>query len=147
MPRVGSFYNPPPCLVSYLYQSFFLFSVTDMWDVPSIDRFYISISGKSYPLSRHRFCFFNDLLITTLSSVSVAAFMSRVFADIMTTDIGMPRWSVRTRRLVPNLPLPVGFGPIMSPPKGAFTDTLSSDCHVHLMPLRSSYISNSLTHN
>ena len=33
------------------------------------------------------------------------------------------------------------------PPKGAFTDTLSSDCHVHLIPLRSSYISNSLTHN
>ena len=44
--------------------------------------------------------------------------------------------------------LSVGFGPTCHlPPKGAFTDMLSSDCHFHLMPLRSSYSFNSLTHN
>jgi hypothetical protein len=46
-----------------------------------IDSF--SISGKSYPLSRHRFCFFNDLSTTTLSSVSVCCSndVKRVIAD------------------------------------------------------------------
>ena len=80
-----------------------------------------SISGKSYPLSRHRFCLLNfrgrGLLTTMLSSVSTAAFMSCVLAAVMTTDNGTPFWSVSTCLLVPSLPLSVGLAPVLSPLK------------------------------
>lgn len=48
-----------------------------------------------------------------------------------------------------NLPLSVGLGPISHfPPKGAFTDTLSSDCQVHWIPTTPpSYTFSSLVHN
>jgi hypothetical protein len=101
-------------------------------------------------LSRQRLCFSTGLWTTILSSVFIEAFISCIFAPvIVVTDNGMPFWSTNTCRLVPDLPLSVvGFGPTSHfPPKGAFTDMLSSDCHFHLMPLRSSYSFSSLTHN
>ncbi len=52
-------------------------------------------SVKSYPLSRHRFCVSLGLFLsTTLSSVLIAAFISWVFAAVITTDSGIPFLSV-----------------------------------------------------
>lgn len=48
---------------------------------------------ESYPLSRQRFCTplpKPGFSITILSRVSVAAFMSCILAEVMTTDNGMP---------------------------------------------------------
>ena len=59
-----------------------------------IDSF--SISGKSYPLSRHRFCVSLGLFLSPiLSSVLMAAFISWVFAAVITTDSGIPFLSVK----------------------------------------------------
>ena len=102
-----------------------------------------SISWKSYPLSRHRFCFCEEDILLFLfakipSIVFVAAFISCVLTAVINNnrqiDNGIPFLSVNTWRFVPSLPLSVGFGPVMSPPKGAFIDTLSSDCQIQLIP-------------
>lgn len=114
MPWIGTFYNPPPFL-STTTMFLLLTLVPDMWYVPSLDNlpFYF---WKIIPLSRHRFCFFIfGLLSTALSSVLMAAFMSWVLAAVMTTDNGMPFLSVSRCLFVPNLPLSVGFGPVLSP--------------------------------
>ncbi|AFU57847.1 hypothetical protein Ngar_c09050 [Candidatus Nitrososphaera gargensis Ga9.2] len=92
-----------------------------------------SISGKSYPLSRHRFCllYFRGRcrLTTMLSSVSAAAFMSCVLAPSTTTPMGTPLPSTRRLLLVPDLALSVGFGPVLFSPEGRF-------CHhaIHRLP-------------
>src|SRR5512133_3206437 len=98
----------------------------------------LSISGKSYPLSRHRFCFFNGFSTTTLSSVSVAAFMSCVFAAVMTQQILECQVGLSVHdALFLFYPCLLDLN-LSCPPKGALIDTLSSDCHINLMPLRSS---------
>ena len=91
---------------------------------------------------------YDGLLITILSSVFIAAFISCVLAAVITTDSGIPCPSVSTCRFVPNLPLSVGLGPISHfPPKGAFIDTLSRDWHFHWIPTTSSYNFSILAHN
>jgi hypothetical protein len=96
-------------------------------------------------------CFSTGLWTTILSSVFIEAFISScIFAPVIVTDNGMPFWStiIHVAWFQIYLPLSVGFGPTCHlSPKCAFTDMLSSDCHVHLMPLRSSYSFSSLTHN
>src|SRR5450759_435312 len=49
------------------------------------------------------------------SSVSKVAFMSWVFAPVMTAERGVPLWSVRMCLFVPSLALSVGLGPVLSP--------------------------------
>ena len=81
-------------------------------------------------MSRHRFCFFfwlyfglgdddddDCLLITMLSTVSIATLTSWVFADVITTDKGIPSLSVRICLLLPNLLLSVGLCPVFAPLK------------------------------
>ena len=87
-----------------------------------------SISLEWYALSRHRFCFFfwfcfelNDdngdggLLITVLSTVSIATVTSWVLADVITVDSGIPSLSVRICLLLPNLLLSVGLWSVFAP--------------------------------
>ena len=54
----------------------------------------------------------NDLLITMLSIVSIATVTSCVFADVITTDKGIPFLSVRICLLLSNLLLSVGLWPV-----------------------------------
>jgi hypothetical protein len=102
-------------------------------------------------LSRQRLCFSTGLWTTILSSVFIEAFISScIFAPVIVTDNGMPFWSTNTCRLVPDLPLSVGFGPTSHfPPPKVLSPICYQviNCHVHLMPLRSSYSFSSLTHN
>jgi hypothetical protein len=84
-----------------------------------------------YPLSRHR-CSSNrrldldldldndfGLLITVLSTTSVTRLMSCVLAaDDITTDRGIPFFSVKMCLFMPSLLLSVvGLFPVLSPPK------------------------------
>jgi hypothetical protein len=50
------------------------------------------------------------------------------------------------RLSVPSLPLSVGLGPSFSL-EGALTELESRDCHFHLIPFASSYLSRSLAHS
>jgi hypothetical protein len=110
-----------------------------------------------YVLLRHRCCFIVLIFVlrslgvgcccltTALSITSVTAFISRVFADLMTANMGIPFLSVKSpfcARFVPVCGVSTGH----RPPKGDFMDMLSRDCHIHLIPFMSSYSFNALTH-
>jgi hypothetical protein len=75
--------------------------------------------GESYPLSKHRCCRLyglgGGLCIATPSSLSIAVFMSWVFAPVMKAERGVPLWSVNMCLFAPSLPLSVGFGPVFPP--------------------------------
>jgi hypothetical protein len=89
-----------------------------------------SSSIDLYPLSRHRCCnrrrrldldldLDNDfgLLIIALSTTSVTNLMSWVLAGDITTDSGMPFFSVKICLFVPSLLLSVGLFPVLAPLK------------------------------
>ena len=77
-----------------------------------------SISGKSYPLSRHMFCFFPSLP-TTVHQVSKMQISCRVcLLQIYHPERGTPLLSTNVWRLDPSFPLYVGFFPVSPPPKG-----------------------------
>ena len=76
-------------------------------------------------------------------SLSVAAFMSWVLAAVITIDNGTPFLSGSTLRLSPPLFASISWMDwnLSDPPKGAFRDMLSSDCHPHSILWTSSYTS------
>src|SRR5678809_434236 len=86
-----------------------------------------STALELYALSRHRCCFIVLIfvlrllgvgcccLITALSITSFTAFISCVFADVMTADIGMPFLSVKICLFVPSLLPSVGLLPVIAP--------------------------------
>ena len=127
MPRICSLYNPSSCRMFIVVVSFFslLCRICRIYPRLTIS---CSISLEWYALSRHRFSFFvlflfcivdfeNGLLITMVSTVSIATVTSWVFSDVIIADSGIPSLSVRMCLLLPNLLLSVGLWPVFFPLK------------------------------
>lgn len=107
---------------------FFLFLIGMCKIYPRLINF-CSSSAELYPLSRQRCCNLRrldlslnldngfSLLITALSTTSITSFMSWVLAGDITTDRGIPFFSVKMCLFVPSLLLSVGLFPVLAPLK------------------------------
>jgi len=147
VPRIGSFYNPSFCCcrMSYLLYLFFFSTMTHVRNVSSFESFSFYF-WKVISLIKT----YTDSVFMTVSELLhypaylFTAFISCVFADvIITTDTGIPCWSVNTWRLVPMLlPLSVvGLGPtchfpLNVPSQICYQEVIAIS--IHPLPIRSS---------
>jgi hypothetical protein len=96
VPRIGSFYNPSFCCcrMSYLLYLFFFSTMTHVRNVSSFESFSFYFCKVISLIKTYTDSVYMTVSTITLSCVSFTAFISCVFADVMTTDNGMPCWSI-----------------------------------------------------